>query len=79
MVKRIRAVLQQLQIEADDILVPHEEQIILLQTTFRENYMANQNTEKLSQLEYQIDFLRRTNDWEDITVLTTNENTGPKL
>lgn len=79
MVQKIRAVRQQLQIVAEDILVPRDEQISLLETAFWFNNRAGLITEKLLQLEYQINTLRQSNDWEDITILTTNENTGVKI
>lgn len=35
--------------------------------------------DKLLQLEQHIKTLRQFNDWEDITILTTNENTGVEI
>lgn len=80
MIKKIREVRQQLQIDAEDILVPSDkQQINLLQTAFWFSYRANNNIEKLLQLEHHIKILRQSNDWEDITILTTNENTGAEI
>lgn len=79
MVEKILAVRQQLQIDAEDILVPLDKQITLLQKAFWFNYRANDNIGKLLQLEGIINILRKSNDWEDITILTTNENTGAEI
>ena len=79
MVQKIHAVRQQLQIDAEDILVQREEQMNLLSTASWFNNRANLNTEKLSQLEYHINILRVLNDWEDITIITTNEHTGVEI
>lgn len=79
MVKKIRAVRQQLQINAEDILVSLDEQISFLQKASWFNYKANYITEKLLQLEDTINILRQSNGWEDITILTTNENTGAEI
>ncbi|WP_078544717.1 nuclease-related domain-containing DEAD/DEAH box helicase [Litchfieldia alkalitelluris] len=79
MVQKIRDVRKVLKIEAEEILVPREEQISLLQTTFWYNYRANHVHDKLQQLENHIKELRQANDWEDITILTTNEQTGAAL
>lgn len=80
MVQKIRAVRQQLHItDAEDILVQREEQISLLQTAFWYNYRTNQTSVKLQQLMNHINILRQSNDWEDITILTTNENTGVEI
>lgn len=79
MVQKIHAVRQQLQIEDEEILIPRAEQISLLQTAFWFNYRAAINVEKLLQIEHHIKILRQSNSWEDITILTTNENTGAEI
>lgn len=43
------------------------------------NCSAVNITEKLSQIENQVEFLKKTNSLEDITILTTNENTGIEI
>ncbi|MCT8977914.1 NERD domain-containing protein [Clostridium sp. CX1] len=79
-VQKIHVVRQQLHIDGEDILVPRDkQQISLLQTAFWFNYRANYNIEKLYQLEHHIKTLCQSNDWEDITILTTNENTGAEI
>ncbi len=79
MVRKIHAVRQQLQIEDEEILISHAEQISLLQTAFWINYRAVLNKDKLLQIEHHINVLRQSDDWEDITILTTNENTGAEI
>lgn len=79
MVQKIHAVRQQLQIQDEEILIPRAEQISLLQPAFWFNYRATINMEKLLQIEHHINSLRQSNSWEDITILTTNENTGAEI
>lgn len=79
MVQKIHAIRQQLQIDAEDILLPHVEQTNLFQTAYWFNYRADTNIKKLAQLENHIKVLRQSNSWEDITILTTNENTGAEI
>jgi hypothetical protein len=80
MVPKIRAVRQQLQIDAEDILVESSaEQVSFHQTALWYNYRSSVSTEKIMQLDHHIDFLRQSNDWEDITILTTNESTGAEI
>jgi hypothetical protein len=79
MVQRIQAVRKNLQVDAEEILVQQNEQISLFQTEYWYNYRANYIPDKLKQLEFHINELRVTNDWEDITILTTNENTGAEI
>ena len=43
------------------------------------NSSAITTTEKLDQIESQVKFLKETNVLEDITILTTNENTGVEI
>lgn len=79
LVQKIQAVRQRLQIKAEEILVPHNEQVDLFQNAYWYNYRSNFLTDKLAQISYHINELRQSNDWEDITILTTNENTGAEI
>ncbi|MBE7148121.1 hypothetical protein FUT12_11125 [Bacillus mycoides] len=79
MVQKIHSVREQLQIEGEEMLVARQEQGNLLQTAFWHNYQASIIGEKLSQLNNHVNRLRETNDWEDITILTTNEHTGASI
>ncbi|WP_121661868.1 nuclease-related domain-containing DEAD/DEAH box helicase [Metabacillus litoralis] len=79
MVQKIRQVREVLQIQGEDILVAREEQLSFLQTTFWLNCKANNISDKLSQLTDRVKELRKSNDWEDITIITTNEKTGAEL
>ncbi|MCU5591781.1 nuclease-related domain-containing DEAD/DEAH box helicase [Bacillus mobilis] len=79
MVQKIHRVREQLQIEGEEILVARQEQGNLLQTEFWYNCQASLICEKLAQLNNHINLLRETNDWEDITILTTNEHTGAAI
>ncbi|GEK60190.1 hypothetical protein CHL76_15950 [Marinococcus halophilus] len=79
MVQKIHTIRQQLQIKEDEILVPEEEQLNLTESASWHNYNAKLTTEKLKQIAYHVDLLRPSNDWEDITILTTNENTGAEI
>lgn len=80
MIQKIHEVRKRLQIDGDDILVPSDkQQINVLENVIWVNYRAMYNIEKLSQLKNHINKLRESNNWEDITILTTNENTGVEI
>ncbi|KGX89975.1 hypothetical protein N781_08835 [Pontibacillus halophilus JSM 076056 = DSM 19796] len=78
-VKKIQLVRQELQLIEDEILMPEQEQLNLLNSTSWFNYQPVSKEEKISQIVNAIYELRKTNNWEDITVLTTNETTGVSI
>jgi hypothetical protein len=79
MVKKIQIIRRHLQIIGVDILIPENEQTNLFQTSYWFNYSASTIKEKLFQLDYHVNELRKSNKMEDITILTTNENTGAEV
>ena len=66
-------------IDAEKILVQASRQQSLLGITHWNNSVAATLEKKLSQIEQKVDILRKTNVLEDITILTTNENTGARI
>ncbi|WP_226536265.1 nuclease-related domain-containing DEAD/DEAH box helicase [Fictibacillus halophilus] len=79
MVRNIHAVRLQLGIVSEDILVQRNEQINFLQMSFWCNYRADTLSKKIMQLAHHVNNLSQSNSWEDITILTTNENTGVEI
>src|SRR5699024_3424891 len=78
-VSRISGVRKQLQVPADDIFVAERDEMELLQRAEWHNYRADTLGEKLNHLENAVTGIRKNNTWEDITILTTNENTGAEI
>lgn len=78
-VYKINTIRKYLQIGDEDILVPPERQMSMLNRAFWFNYRDSNIIEKLRHIENHIEQLRKSNNWEDITILTTNENTGVKI
>jgi len=79
MVSRIKAVRKHLQVQADDIFVAEQDEIELLQLAEWHNYRADTLAEKLNHIENVVTEIRKNNTWEDITILTTNENTDAEI
>ncbi|MGL4655583.1 MAG: NERD domain-containing protein [Sarcina sp.] len=66
-------------IEAEQILTKSGLQQSLIEVANWINCSACDLSEKLYQIEEQVNILRKTNVLEDITILTTNENTGVEI
>lgn len=66
-------------IDADEIKIPINTQQSFIDTTKWINHLASNISEKLAQIENQVVELMQNNALEDITILTTNENTGIEI
>lgn len=78
-VQKIDMVRQRLQLDGEEILLAKQEQESFFQKTFWYNYRPQTRLEKLQQIEQHLKHLNRSNQLEDITILTTNENTGAEI
>ncbi|WP_214835375.1 NERD domain-containing protein [Exiguobacterium sp. s36] len=78
-VKKIELIRQNLKLDGEEILLETQEQEDLFQKTFWYNLSPTTLSEKLNQIFQHIKSLREINQMEDITILTTNENTGAEL
>lgn len=78
-VEKIHEVRKATQIDEEKILTFPNSQIDLLQKITWINHETDNIEEKLSQISHLVDILRKNNTWEDITIITTNENTGVKI
>ncbi|CAH0346761.1 nuclease-related domain-containing protein [Bacillus sp. CECT 9360] len=78
-VQKIALVRQKLQLDGEDILLAKQEQESFFQKTFWHNYRPHTRLEKLQQIEQHLRHLYGSNQLEDITILTTNENTGAEI
>lgn len=79
MVEKIDLVREKLRLDGEDILLAKQEQGDLFQKTFWHNYNPSNKTTKLEKIKDHIKYLHCFNQLEDITILTTNENTGTEL
>ncbi len=79
MVEKINTIRKHLEMNQDDILSLPNEQISMLGSARWFNYTANFSHEKLLQIDKHVEILRKSNTLEDITIITTNENTGVKI
>lgn len=66
-------------IQAEEIMVNTKSQQSFIEIANWKNCIANNLSQKLSQIENQVELLKKTNLLEDITILTTNENTGVEI
>lgn len=78
-VQKIALVRQRLQLTGEDILVAKQEQESFFQKTYWHNYRPLTRVEKLQQIDGHLYKLFKSNQLEDITILTTNENTGAEI
>lgn len=75
-VNKISLIREKLHVESDEILVDKQYQKDFFQHTLWYNYHPNNLQEKLKQIESHFHQLSKDNQIEDITILTTNENSG---
>ncbi|MCM3362257.1 nuclease-related domain-containing DEAD/DEAH box helicase [Niallia sp. MER TA 168] len=78
-VQKIGMIRRKLQLDGDEIFLAKQEQESFFQKTFWFNYRPRTRLEKLQQIDQNLRNLCRTNQLEDITILTTNENTGAEI
>ncbi|EJT6165014.1 NERD domain-containing protein [Clostridium perfringens] len=80
MVYLVQDIRNEFNISAEKIIPNVNSQQSLIEITKWINCMPLTLTEKLDQIETQVDFLRRNNNsLEDITIITTNEETGVEI
>ena len=75
----LKDIRSQFNIEAEEIKPNINEQQSFIEITNWINYSAINKAEKLKQIENQVELLKNINSLEDITILTTNENTGVEI
>ena len=78
-VSLIQDIRNEFNIDAEEIKPSTNTQQSFIEITNWFNYSAANKSEKLRQIEDQVEFLKHTNSLEDITILTTNENTGVEI
>lgn len=78
-VQKIDLIRQKLQLDGEEILSAKQEQESFFQKAFWYNYRPQSRLEKLQQIDHHLRYLCRSNQLEDITILTTNENTGAEI
>lgn len=78
-VQKIGLVRNTLHLEGEDILVARQEQGSFFQKTFWHNYRPGTRSEKLQTIEKHLRQLHASNQLEEITILTTNENSGAEI
>ena len=77
-IEKIGLIREKLDIDAENILIPknNSTQISLLSKMEWINCDTDSKEDKLNRIDLKIKELRENNQLEDITILTTNENTG---
>ena len=78
-VSLIQDIRTEFNIDAEEIKPSTNTQQSFIEITNWFNYSASNKSEKLNQIEEQVEFLKHTNSLDDITILTTNENTGVEI
>lgn len=78
-VQKIDIIRQKLQLDCEEILSAKQEQESFFQKAFWYNYRPQTRLEKLQQIVKHLQYLCQSNLLEDITILTTNENTGAEI
>lgn len=75
----IQGIREEFSIDAEEIKIPTNIQQSFIETTKWINCSVANISEKLSQIENEVEILKQNNVLEDITILTTNENTGVEI